>query len=610
MNEIKDYYLIGDLQTAALVSKQGSIDWMCLPHFDSPSIFACLIHEEGGSFSLSGDFEVAEKGYMGENAVAEFILKKNDVRVRLRDFMVPRPVEECQVHFLVRKLKAEKGNARVTFRFDPRPDYARKNISLQPSGGSLHAEMDQGDLILHLPSGAEASPDNGGYLIQVDIKEGDSRELVLEYRTREASDVDIADYESFTVDFWKDWIAHGDFFDFCRKQMTRSAVTLKLLQYYPTGALIAAPTASLPEEAGGVRNWDYRYVWVRDATFTLYAFFILGYEDEAFRFFNLMSRISRGCPKCSGEIHLMYSITGDHVPEEEVLNHFTGYRDSRPVRIGNDAFGQLQLDIYGSLLDAYYFMWKRGMGISENNKDVIVSLVGNIERKWMQRDNSMWEIREDKRHYIYGKVMCWVGVDRAVRMCEAMDISAEQKKKWQHLAEEIKSWIWENGFREDLGSFVQHPDTRHQDATNFLFILLQFLDRHEERTLRIVENTCRELEHDNIFVYRYLSDDGLSGGEGAFILCSYWLMAALAAVGEVPKGVKRFFDMETYMGPSRLLAEEIDPKNREFLGNYPQSFSHMGLILAARYLKKYHEKTGKGSIERPQRKEKLDDSPE
>lgn len=596
MNDIKDYYLIGDLQTAALVSKRASIDWMCLPHFDSPSLFARLIDEEGGCFSFIGDYKVIEKGYMGENATVEFMLKKSDTLVRLRDFMVPRPVEECRVHFLVRRFKAEKRDARIRFRFDPRPDYGRKNISLKHSRGFLQAEMNGNDLILHFPPDAEIEQDNSGYIIQVDIKEGDSRELVMEYRTREKSDVVIEDYESFTNDFWKKWIAQGKYFDFCRRQMTRSAITLKLLQYYPTGALIAAPTTSLPEELGGVRNWDYRYVWVRDATFTLYAFFILGYKEEAVRFFQFIKNISRGCPRCNGEIHLMYSITGGHVPKEQTLGHLSGYRNSPPVRIGNDASGQMQLDIYGSLVDAYYFMWTRGMAMTSDMKEVVVSLVKSIRDNWRQEDNSMWEIRQNKRQYIYGKVMCWVGMNRAVRMCDAMDIDSRTKQQWADSAEEIKTWIWEHGYREDLGTFVQYPETRHQDATNFLFVLLQFLDRREERTRRIVDHTRKELEHDRIFVYRYLSEDGLSGNEGAFVLCSYWQIAALAAVEEIREGTSRFFEMENYMGKSRLLAEEIDPETRDYLGNYPQSFSHMGLILAARYLKKYHDKTGQGTL--------------
>ncbi len=599
MQDIKNYYLIGDLQTAALVSNQGSIDWMCLPHFDSPSLFAHLLDKNGGCFSLTGDVDVKEAGYLGETAVVEFILSQGNARVRMRDFMVPRPVEECGIHFLVRKLKAENGDARVTFRFAPKPDYARQNgISLEKAGNGYRAQVNTHSLILYLPADAELISADKEYRIEVPIPEGQSRELVLEYRTGEEADVDIDDYEEFTVQFWKEWISRGTIFDFCRRQMTRSAVTLKLLQYYPTGALIAAPTTSLPEELGGGRNWDYRYVWVRDATFTLYAFFILGYEDEAVRFFQFIKKISRGCPRCNGEIHLMYSINGGHVPEEQILEHLSGYKDSSPVRIGNDAFGQLQLDIYGSLIDAYYFMWTHGMEITRDTKDIIITLVQSILANWQNKDNSMWEIRQHQQHYIYGKVMCWVGMDRAVKMCDAMDIDAETKQQWNDAADEIKAWIWENGYNEDAGTFVQFPETRHQDAVNFLFVLLQFLDRHEDQTRRIINNTRRELQHDRIFIYRYLSDDGLSGDEGAFVLCSYWMIAALAAVEDIKEGTSRFFEMETYMGKPRLLAEEIDPETRDFLGNYPQSFSHMGLILAARYLKKYHDKTGKGSIER------------
>jgi GH15 family glucan-1,4-alpha-glucosidase len=270
-----------------------------------------------------------------------------------------------------------------------------------------------------------------------------------------------------------------------------------------------------------------------------------------------------------------------------------GFRNSAPVRVGNAAFDQFQLDIYGSLIDSYYFMWRRGgLKLSGKAKNILVALVGYIEDVWQEKDEGIWEMRSGRQHYTYSKVMSWVGVNRALRMSGQLGISGEKKKKWSRLERTIKKWIWDNCYNEKIGSFTQHPETDCQDATNFLFVLLQFLDRHDNKTRDMIIKTCRELSYKKSFIYRYLVDDSLKGKEGTFVLCTFWMIASLAAVEESDEAMENYYDFRKYIDQSMLMSEEIDPDSGEYLGNFPQAFSHMGLILAAYFIDRY-KKTGK-----------------
>ncbi len=595
MDQIQNYLLIGDLHTAALVSREGSIDWLCFPHFDSPSIFARILDKKGGSFSIECENAEINSNYIKDTAIVEHQFNDHGNLFSIRDFMLPQPVNICDSHFLIRKIIGIKGKSLIRLHFDPQPDYAQSIIHLKKTKSVISADLNDHRLELHLPEEAEIIKSDSGYIIEIKVEKGQEKEVILEYKKNLSPYIYQDDLESRTKQFWYDWLAKGKFIGFCRDQMIRSAITLKLMQYYPTGAIIASPTTSLPEEIGGVRNWDYRYVWIRDATFTLYAFHILGYQEELLKFFNFIENIAGVCKEESGgTIHLMYTIEGSDIPAEKELDHMQGFKKSAPVRTGNAASGQFQLDVYGSLIDAYYFVWHNDrFDLSNRAKNIIISLVEHIKEVWNKKDEGIWEMRSGRQHFTYSKVMAWVGVNRALRMSEALNISKDKQKNWSNLETRIKQWIWDNCFDEELGSFTQHPDTKNQDATNLLFVLLQFLDRHDEITKNIIEKTCKELSYKKSFVYRYFSDDNLKGKEGAFILCTFWMIAALAAVGEADTALSNYYHFRDYMDKTMLMSEEIDPDTGEYLGNFPQAFSHMGLILAAFFVNKYKERLDK-----------------
>jgi GH15 family glucan-1,4-alpha-glucosidase len=603
MHPIKDYFLIGDLHTAALVSAKGSIDWLCMPSFDSPSVFGAILDtEKGGTFALNTDsLKPLSAAYVPDTAIVQTEFAAADGSFQLRDFMLPRPTEEAIPHYLIRTLKGLKGKTTVQFFFDPRPDYARQGAIIE-NGKHYHLRLGDRTLYLHLPKDARVTHHRkGGLDIEIDIAEGETKEIVLECSVESRIALLGRNLEKETTDFWKQWIAQGIFFN-NREHLVRSAITLKLMQFYPTGGLIAAPTTSLPEEIGGVRNWDYRYVWMRDATFTLYAFYVLGFVEEARKFFGFIERIAEQVKKCEGDtcdidLSVMYTIWGNPLQGEDTLAHLDGYANSKPVRIGNGAAGQFQLDMYGSVIDAYYFMSKRGLDISAGGRDTIRMLVRGIATNWKRVDSGIWEVRGGDKNFTYSKIMAWMGVERALRLKEQLKLTEAEEVNWEKLKKEIEDWIWAHCFDAERQTFRQFPETSAQDATNFLFVILFFLSRHDPKAKAMIESTRKELAKDDLYIYRYLTDDGIQGGEGAFIFCTFWQIAALAAVGELQKAEELMQRFEKLMPDSGLIAEEIDPKTGEYLGNHPQAFSHIGYILSAFYIHRYTMRPQDGNYE-------------
>lgn len=591
---IKDYLLIGDLHSAALVSKRGAIDWLCLPHFDSPSIFAKMLDQEGGSFEVDTKGFQTKSYYINDTAIVETVLLNADTEVSLKDFMVPQPKYPCREHYLVRKVTGIKGNADLTFHFAPRPDYATSvpELRYDPASQAIDVPLaDAATLRLYLPEAAQVTIRGGLATIVIPVQEGMLSEMRLEYvraDTYEATTF-TGGLEDHTTRFWEKWLSQGSFFPFCADILKRSAITLKLLQFYPTGALVAAPTTSLPEELGGTRNWDYRYVWIRDATFSLYAFHILGFHEEAEKFFAFLQTIAEHSAEKDFAVSLMYTIEGKPVPQERVLKHMSGYEGSQPVRVGNNATKQFQLDVYGALIDAHYFAAKREIHNLAIEKALILDLVKQIELHWQRKDRGIWEVRTGDQHFTYSKVMAWVGVNRALRLAERLKMTKEEIAWCHTLEKEIKDWIWEHCYDEHREEFKQYPEAKHQDATNFLFVLLQFLDRHDPRTKRIIEHTHAQLAYKSVFIYRYLNADGSARGEGAFLLCTFWYIAALAIVEETKEAHDLLHTFLTYIEGHGLLSEEMNGETGEYLGNYPQAFSHLGLIMAAYYIQRYGE---------------------
>ena len=600
--DIQDYFLIGDLHTAALVSNKASIDWLCLPHFDDPSIFAKLLDPKAGSYSVdTKDYDV-QSSYVKDTAILEFKFKNAKSEFLLRDFMVPEPINKTNTHFLIRKFWGTRGKSDVSITFSPKLEYGVESFVSDSSlekyiprdeavlsvAPSLIFKTESDVLLLYLPKGAHVSNKNGKYKIDFTLEKDEMKQIILEYTSHFESLGKLSKtFEKETAEFWRDWVSKGKFFDFARDRLVRSAITLKLMQFYPTGALVAAPTTSLPENIGGVRNWDYRYVWIRDATFTLYAFYVLGYKEEARKFFDYIHNITTKSRKKNFELSFFYTIGGKPVPDERTLDYFEGYKNSKPVRIGNGANKQFQLDVFGALIDAHYFMSKREIKISKSDKDQIINLAYDIEKNWMRKDNGIWEVRVIRKHFTYSKVMAWVGINRLLRMKNKLDLNKAQIRHFEKLEKEIVDWIWANCYDEHKKTFLQHPDAPLQDGTNFLFVLLQFLDKHDPRTQEIIDNTQKELSVEDVFVYRYLGNDGLPRTEGAFLLCTFWLISALAIIEDIEKAKKLFKLFEKSMPESALFSEEMDPFTKEYLGNFPQAFSHLGYIMTAYYIDKY-----------------------
>lgn len=593
---IKDYFLIGDLHSAALVSKTGSIDWLCLPHFDSPSIFGKLLDPNAGSFFLdTQEYEVTSY-YVKDTAILETVLQNTHTEVSLRDFMVPQPKYPCREHFLVRKITGLKGTAQVTFIFSPRPNYAQSLPALEYEQKTQTIDVpleEKATLRLYLPENAKVSLEKDAAMIDLSIAQGELCEMRLEYVRLEESYEETqftSGLEEHTSRFWEKWLSQGNFFPFCEDILKRSAITLKLLQFFPTGAIIASPTTSLPEEVGGIRNWDYRYVWIRDATFSLYAFHVLGFQEEAEKFFAFLQTIAEQSAEEAFSVSLLYTIEGKRVPAENVLSYMKGYKNSQPVRIGNNAAQQLQLDVYGTLIDAHYFADKRDIKNLSIEKNMILNLVKQIENYWTHKDRGIWEVRIGNFHFTYSKVMAWVGVNRALRLAERLQMTKEEVQWLEALEKEIKEWIWKQCFDKEKQVLKQYPETHKQDATNYLFVLLQFLDKHDPTTAIILENTRKQLSYNDVFIYRYFNEDGMPRGEGAFVLCSFWYISALAILEKAEEAHNLFHKFLKYINEQGLLSEEMNPKSGEYLGNYPQAFSHLGLIMAAYYIARYSKK--------------------
>ncbi len=590
MHSIKDYYLTGDLHSAALISKSCSVDWLCLPNFDSPSIFAAILDKDAGYYKVDMPEYRIESHYVEDTGIVEFRFKNNTNEFLVHDFMVPQETEKCINHFFVRKITGIKGNNSIKMIFNPKPDYARRGVNINRKSSTIHIPVEQDEIILHLPKECTSQNLQSGIQLNIELKEDDEKIVILEYKIdKNNSSYKGQNLEKSTRTFWEKWVKKGHFINFHRHRFIRSLITLKMMQFYPTGAIVASPTTSLPAEIGGIRNWDYRYVWVRDATFTLYAFHIADYTEEAEGFFNFVQKIAKRHKEEEFDINTVYTIWGDDAPSEVELK-LKGYKNSSPVRIGNNATNQFQLDIYGTLIDAHYFMAKNQKDSIILDKDAIMALVSKIKLKWKDVDSGIWEIRRQQYHYTYSKVMCWVGIDRTLRMKNDLGLSDDEISDLQELRSEIYNWIWKNCYNSSVNNLMQYVGSENVDATNFLFVLVQFLQKNDEMTKTIIENTYKVLSKDKIFIYRYHAYDGLKGEDSSFILCIYWYISALAIIGDIEKSAEFFKIFESYISDIGLISEQIDAESGEYLGNYPQAFSHLGLVMSTYYLNRYEKK--------------------
>jgi GH15 family glucan-1,4-alpha-glucosidase len=583
------YAIIGDCRSAALVSSAGSIDWLCWPRFDSPSVFAALLDRRlGGRFSIAPTLPSrTTRRYVGESAVLETTFHTPGGVLRLLDLMpvVDEHDKEAELwpdHELVRQVECVEGEVEVEVIFDPRPDYGRWIPRLRRHGPfGLLCER-RGEVIA-LQSEITLEPREGeGAHARVTLGRGERRTLALTYERRlpavlSARGAGVAALIDESVRWWDTWMAGCRYDGPYAEAVRRSALTLKLLTYAPSGAVIAAPTTSLPERVGGVRNWDYRYCWLRDASLTLRALFDLGkaIEGEAFLAWMLQAT-SLTWPN----LQILYDVFGEARLPERTVDHLEGYRQSAPVRVGNAAAGQLQLDIYGEVLDAAWDYVGRGGRLDRTTARMLVGLGDCVVRRWGEPDEGIWEPRGGRRHHTHSKALCWVALDRLIRLCESGEVEASIRR-FAPARDAIRSAIEAHGFNDAIGSYVSTFDGDRVDASLLLLALMGYSDPGSPR-MRGTASKIRERLGSGGLLYRYRGgEDGLPEGEAAFGICSFWGIQWRAMIGEIHDARAEFEHVLSFANDVGLFGEEIDPDTGEALGNFPQAFTHVGLINAA-----------------------------
>jgi GH15 family glucan-1,4-alpha-glucosidase len=587
---IENYGVVGDLHTVALIGTNGSVDFMSYPHFDSPTIFAALLDaENGGRFQVRPCLATGKvkQMYLPDTNVLITRTLDRDGVAEVSDFM-PIGIEESKnCHQLVRRAKGVRGESEFEIIFDPRFDYGRAGHKVDVREGEIlfHSDGPCG-MTLRLRSQVPLEVKNGAVVGRFTLRAGETAAFVLEEAHPDRPSPSMSPHyvtQAFkdTVNYWRTWIGRSQYHGRWRETVNRSALVLKLLVSEDYGSLVAAPTFGLPEELGGERNWDYRYTWIRDASFTLYALIRLGYTAEAGAF---MQWIEERCNDLGpdGSLQIMYGIDGHKDLTEEILTHFEGYDGSSPVRIGNGAYDQLQLDIYGELMDSVYLFNKYGAPISHDLWHNLVRLVDWVTEHWHLPDEGVWEVRGGKQEFLYSRLMCWVAVDRAIRLADRRSFPYPYDR-WRATRDEIYNDIHTNFWDPDQQVFVQHKGSKTLDASALIMPLVRFVSSTDPRWLSTLRAIDERLVEDSL-VFRYRigegAHDGLMGEEGTFNMCSFWYAEALARSGDVQKARLAFEKMLGYANHLGLFAEQLGPHG-EHLGNYPQAFTHLGLISAA-----------------------------
>ena len=594
---IESYGLIGDMRTAALVGTTGSIDWLCFPHFDSPSVFAAILDDEkGGRFEIMpADRECRSKQLYWPDTnvlITRFFLESGVVQVV--DYMPVGPTSKrVGRRCIVRHVRSIRGSVSMRMRCKPAFDFARGSHRAEIAKGGVWFRSPLFDLALgaDVPIGVE----DGAAVAEFTLQE--SEETVFVFGEPDPNSTDLRcppelQHELLwgSIDFWHQWLSQCTYRGRWRESVYRSALVLKLLTFEPTGAIVAAPTCALPEELGGPRNWDYRYSWVRDAAFTLYALLRIGFTTEAADYMSFLGqRIRDHNP--DGSLPIMFGIDGRHEIAEEELDNLEGYRGSRPVRVGNGAAGQLQLDIYGELMDAVYLFNKYGSPISYDMWVALRGLVDWVCDNWQREDDGIWEVRGVRRHWVYSKLMCWVCIDRALRLADKRSFPAD-RDRWLKVRDQIYEEIMERGWSEEHQAFIQAYDSDTLDASVLMMPLVFFVAPVDPKMLSTIDAINRSPEKGglvaNNLVYRYntvSSPDGLPGEEGTFNICTFWLVDAVTRAARVDKSRVEsarylFESMLGYANHLGLFAEET-AMTGEAMGNFPQAFTHLALISAA-----------------------------
>jgi GH15 family glucan-1,4-alpha-glucosidase len=595
-NPIESYGVIGDLHSVALVGMDGSIDWCCLPRFDSPSVFARILDGgKGGFFRICAQQDGRRRQmYMPDTNVlitrflsSEGVGEVTDFMPILRRSGGQTPGKTRQI---IRTAKAVRQSVNFRLECAPAFDYAREPHTIEPCRSGVRFRTPARSLRLISPIPLQIE----GNRVFADFRLNANESMTFALRFEDAGSP--ADHDeplqgdrllTETVRFWRAWLTHCKYDGRWREMVMRSALVLKLLTYAPTGAIVAAATCSLPEEIGGQRNWDYRYTWVRDAAFSVYALMRLGYTEEAAAFMSFIKSCTVEEERINGPLNVLYGIDGRHEMPEQILDHLAGYRDSRPVRIGNSAVHHLQLDIYGELMDSIYLHDKYGDPLHYETWQQVERMLDWVAQNWTRADQSIWEVRGGVQQFTYSKLQCWVALDRGLRLATKRSLPLG-KHDWSQVRDTIYRSIMSESWNPELRSFVQYFRADAVDASALMFPLMLFISPTDPRMVSTIDMIRRELVSDSL-VYRYdigkAARDGLPGGEGTFSICSFWLVEALTRSGRIEEGQFLFEKMLTYANHLGLFSEQLSPGG-ELLGNFPQAFTHLGLISAAFNLNK------------------------
>jgi GH15 family glucan-1,4-alpha-glucosidase len=583
---IADYGVIGDARSVALVSRNGSIDWWCLPHFDGDAVFGRLLDANiGGYFSIEplDDYETS-RSYVHDTNILTTEFRTATGSVKLTDFM-PALTELQKETFpipdreIVRRISGVSGQMRLHVRIKVRPDYGRRTPRIRKQNDRTYMISWGAYALLLVTSQPFTIEPQGILATTIDISRGDHADFAIAY-SREApaelptlGTLDLV--QELTRRFWESWSRICRYRGPYRDAVMRSALALKMLTFAPSGAIVAAATTSLPEVIGGVRNWDYRYCWLRDSAFTVRALLDLGFTREAHAFSQWLLYATR---LTHPEVNILYTVYGQANAKESTLDGLEGYRGSRPVRIGNAAINQFQLDVYGEVIDALTLYHRSGGDFDRDARNLIKGLINVILNRWKEPDDGIWEVRSGRAQHVHSKIMAFVGMQRGLELIKDNGLKLDASKL-KGTSDAIRDWLLTYGFDKQLGAFTRTPNG-DLDAAVLVAPLVGFLDSSDPRISGTVDAIQRHLAK-NELVYRYLGKDGLPGQEGAFVICSFWLVEALAHIGRIDEAHEIFQAMLDHRNDLGLLSEEIHPKTGELLGNFPQAFSHIGLINAA-----------------------------
>jgi alpha,alpha-trehalase len=592
---ISDHALLSDCRSAALVTRDGSIDWLCFPRFDGPSVFGRLLDDDAGHWSIRPvDDASATRRYLDETMVLETTFTTATGTVTVTDALATgvddlgHGLGAGSPHLLMRMAACTDGEVELAVEYRPRPEYGLIMPLLSAVEGGVTARGGAEWLVLSTPARMDVGTDGG--FGRVRLAAGQRLNFALHRSTLEEtparvwSQDEIAERLDATVAAWRSWSTMHQSYDGPWGDLVRhSGRVLQALTFSPSGAVVAAATTSLPESVGGERNWDYRYAWVRDASLTMRALWVAACPDEATDFFAFMATAAAGSIGPESALQIMFGVGAEHDLSERILPHLRGWRDSRPVRVGNGAWNQQQIDVYGELLDAAFLLADMLEGIDEDTRHFLAALADTAAARWQEKDQGIWEVRGDPQHFLYSKVMCWVALDRGIRMADRIGATA-RVDDWKQIRDDVWETVVREGWSDTAGAFTQYFGSDALDASNLMMPIVGFLPADDPRMLATIDAIEERLTDRRGLVYRYRTEagvDGLAGDEGTFLLCTFWLAEALALAGQVDRARAVFERAAAYVSDVGLLAEEVDPNTGELLGNFPQAFSHIGLVNAA-----------------------------